>query len=305
MTNFDGPKVSVIITTYNRADILPRAVGSVLVQTYQDFELIIVDDCSMDNTPQVAASFDDRRIRLISHSENRRPSAARNTGIATACGEYLAFLDDDDEWLPTKLEKQVDLLDSEPPQVGMVYGWLEEMDDSTGNIRPSYRRTMSGDIFPELLALHIPSPTSTLLVRTRAAREVDGWDESLRMHTDLDFVCRIARRFQVSVLPEVVARRHVRHGHSRVSDITPEWLSHNAFYLRRHLARFSEELSRSRRARSSVLMYLARVELLRGNTLPAFSAFFTAVRLDPVGVFRTAARRGFRTIGELVGYRLR
>ena len=299
-----SPRVSAIVTTHNRAELLPRAVDSVLSQTYRDLELIIVDDCSSDNTPEVVAGFDDRRIRSIRHPDNRRPSAARNTGIASARGEYIAFLDDDDEWLPAKLEKQVALLDSQLSRVGLVYGWLDEVDDSTGRTRPSYRRILSGDASVELLALHIPSPTSTLLVRTRAVRDVDGWDESLRMHTDLDFICRIAQRYHVAVLPEVVVTRHVMHGYDRVSDITPEWLAHNADYLRRHLDRYSTELSQLPQARASVFLYLSRVEMLRGNTRSAFSALFTAVRLDPGGVCRTVARRGPARLRELLAHTL-
>ena len=103
----NNPKVSVIIPTYNRADLLPRAVNSVLSQTFSDYEIIIVDDHSPDNTQDVIAAFTDPRIRSIRHRTNRRQSAAINTGIANAMGEYIAFLDDDDEWLPNKLEGQV------------------------------------------------------------------------------------------------------------------------------------------------------------------------------------------------------
>ena len=101
------PTVSVVIPTYNRADLLPRAIRSVLSQTYWNCELIIVDDCSTDNTREVVSTWTDSRIRYIRHPENRHQSGAINTGIEHARGQYVAFLDDDDEWMPTKLEKQV------------------------------------------------------------------------------------------------------------------------------------------------------------------------------------------------------
>ena len=94
----DNPRVSVVITTYNRASLLPRAVYSVLAQTYEDYELVIVDDCSTDDTPEVVRTFADSRIRAIRHADNMGQSAAVNTGIRLARGEYIAFLDDDDEW---------------------------------------------------------------------------------------------------------------------------------------------------------------------------------------------------------------
>ena len=154
----ESPRVSVIITTHNRADMLPRAVDSVLAQTFQDYEIIIVDDCSTDHTPEVIAKFDDPRIRSFRHEVNKRQAAAINTGILNALGEYMAFLDDDDEWLPSKLERQTALLDSSPPKVGLVYGWLDEVNGSTGETTPSYRSAMEGDVFDNLLALKIPQP---------------------------------------------------------------------------------------------------------------------------------------------------
>ena len=104
-----NPTVSVIIPTYNRAHLVDRAIQSVLNQTYKDFELIIVDDGSTDNTEDIIKEFQkkDERIKYIRHEENRGGSAARNTGIKAAKGEYIAFLDSDDEWLPIKLGRQI------------------------------------------------------------------------------------------------------------------------------------------------------------------------------------------------------
>ena len=116
MANPENPKVSVIVPTHNRADLLPRAVDSVLAQTYGNYELVIVDDCSSDDTP----GRDSRLLRpahTVVHdtTETEGKSAAVNTGIAHALGEYIGFLDDDDEWLPKKLEGQVALLDASSP----------------------------------------------------------------------------------------------------------------------------------------------------------------------------------------------
>jgi len=116
-----NPTVSVIIPTYNRAHLVGRAIRSVLNQTYQDFELIVVDDASTDNTEEVIRSFDDNRIRYIRHDENKGAAAARNTGIRAARGWYIAFQDSDDEWMPTKLEKQIKALENAPAKVGVVY----------------------------------------------------------------------------------------------------------------------------------------------------------------------------------------
>ena len=104
-----NPTVSVVIPTYNRAPLIGRSIKSVLNQTYQDFEIIIVDDASTDNTKEVVSNFNDERIRYIQHEENKGEAAARNTGIkATRC-DYIAPQDSDDEWIPEKLSTQIEL----------------------------------------------------------------------------------------------------------------------------------------------------------------------------------------------------
>ena len=97
-----SPIVSVIIPTYNRENLVSQAIQSVLNQTYRDFELIVVDDASIDNTQKIVNNFNDSRIRYICHKQNAGVSVAQNTGIAKARGEYIAFLDSDDEWFSEK-----------------------------------------------------------------------------------------------------------------------------------------------------------------------------------------------------------
>jgi glycosyltransferase involved in cell wall biosynthesis len=115
------PAVSVIIPTYNRAEFLRLAITSVLNQTFQDFEIIVVDDASEDHTHEVVHNFRDKRIKYIHHEVNKRVAAARNTGVLNSSGAYIAFVDDDDEWLPKKLQMQVALLENSPSIVGGVY----------------------------------------------------------------------------------------------------------------------------------------------------------------------------------------
>ncbi len=111
------PQVSVIIPAYNRADTLAMAVQSVLAQTFHDFEFIIIDDGSADDLAGALTSFDDPRLRLLTHERRRGAAAARNTGFAAARGDYVAFLDADDEWLPTQLAKQLAVMATAPPKV--------------------------------------------------------------------------------------------------------------------------------------------------------------------------------------------
>ncbi len=290
MAELENPEVSVIVPTHNRADLLPRAIGSVLAQTYGGYEIIIVDDCSSDDTPAVIAGFSDSRIRSFRHNRNRGQSAAINTGIEHASGDYVGFLDDDDEWLPRKLEGQVALLDAASPEVALVYGWMDRVDDSSGHVIPAYRNTVEGDIFERALSLSIPGPTIVLLIRSSVANEVGGMDESLLRHNDIDLICRISQRYHAAVLPEVVARAHFGHDYERMGEDNPKNLSAAADFLRSHMAKFAGDLSERPRARAAVLRRLAGVEMMLGNRRAALAAAASAFRLDPLGVSRALLR---------------
>ncbi len=113
--------VSVIIPTYNRAKTLPRAIKSALSQSYKNIEVIIVDDGSTDNTEEIVKNYQDSRIVFLKHITNEGCAAALNTGISNVKGEYVAFLDSDDEWLPTKIEKQMVKFKYVDENVGVIY----------------------------------------------------------------------------------------------------------------------------------------------------------------------------------------
>ena len=297
--NPDNPRVSVIITTHNRATLLPRAVQSVLAQAYDDYEIVIVDDGSSDETQVVVADFEDPRIRPVRRNRSGGASAARNTGISKSRGEYIAFLDDDDEWTSTKLERQVAILDSSPPMVAMVYGWVDFVDDSTGDVTHRERIIMEGDIFDNLVAMRTPGPTSVLMVRTSVAREVNGFDESLPRHNDIDFICRISRKYHVALLPEVVLLHHGGHGHERISDNTPQGISHAISQLRRHMVAYADELDRRPKAHAAVLRSIAVMEFMRGNLRASLAASVSSFELDPAGVCRALITK-WRTVVSLL-----
>jgi len=130
-------QVSVVMPAFNRSWIIREALQSVLSQTFQDFEVIIVDDGSTDNTAEVAASFTDPRVKYIKKDENAGCAAAYNTGIRAAAGEYVSSLDSDDLWKPDKLEREVRFLDTHP-EVQAVFSDLEKTD--RGEFTPSFMR---------------------------------------------------------------------------------------------------------------------------------------------------------------------
>ncbi len=170
--------VSVVLPTYNRSHILGRAIQSILNQTYHNFEIIIVDDCSTDNTDYIVKKFDDSRIRYIRHSQNKGGSVARNTGIKAARGEYIAFQDSDDEWLPTKLQKQLDSFIFESSNLGVVYTSFKLIDKGRTVIVPDSKlaKHAGGNIHNLLLKGNFVN-TPTAIVRKKCFEKVGMFED--------------------------------------------------------------------------------------------------------------------------------
>ncbi|MBI2852131.1 MAG: glycosyltransferase family 2 protein [Chloroflexi bacterium] len=200
--------VSVIIPTYNRASMVKDAIESVLVQTHTDHEIIVVDDGSTDNTREIVASFSNK-VRYV-YQQNRGRSNARNHGLRLAQGKYIAFLDDDDMFLPTKLEKQVARLETEP-NFGMVYSSAICTDERRNEISRRYHANESGDIYRKI-AFYLPVTIllPTVLVRNEVMANVGGFDENMNRFEDTDMWRRIAKRYRILAMPETltVTRTH-------------------------------------------------------------------------------------------------
>lgn len=141
-----SPAVSVIIPSYNRAHMLGTAINSVLAQVFQDWELIVVDDGSTDNTEEVVHAFGDERIRYIRQGRNSGASAARNRCLAVSRGRYVAFLDSDDEWFPEKLTRQMAVFRQSALVPGAVYTGVCRVDVPTGRVRVE-RPRVRGDVY--------------------------------------------------------------------------------------------------------------------------------------------------------------
>jgi glycosyltransferase involved in cell wall biosynthesis len=204
------PKVSVIIPTYNRAKLVERAINSVLVQTFKDFELFIIDDASTDNTKQIVKKFRDERIKIIHHQKNKGGSAARNTGIKTAIGEYIAFLDDDDEWIPTKLEKQMRFFERCKRNVGLIYSWAEIIDEKKDLFVKSQSK-VKGTFLREILERSFLI-SSTVIVKKACFHSVGLFDENFISCQDREMWTRIATRYEVELLPECLVRYYKHSG---------------------------------------------------------------------------------------------
>lgn len=197
----DEVDVSVVIPTYNRAYLIPRAIQSVLNQTCEDFEIIVVDDGSTDNTNEVVESINDERIRYIRHERNKGAAAARNTGIMAAKGKYIAFLDTDDEWLPEKLEKQMAAFRNASSQIGVVYTSLVRIEGDRTYIPPPRARKKEGNIYCNLLGECFVL-TSTTVVNRECFTKVGMFDERFSVAEDWDLFIRIAKYYHFKYVDE-------------------------------------------------------------------------------------------------------
>lgn len=184
------PTVSVVISTYKRANLVPQAIRSVLRQTYTDFEVIVVDDASPDNTREVVESIDDNRVKYIRHEKNKGLSAVRNTGIGAAVGRYIAFLDDDDEWREDKLEKQLEVIEIYDAVVcafqvkGKCVMWYKKKTIQLSDLRREF-------FFPP----------SGLLARASLMKALP-FDEALQQGEDWDMLIRIAEKHTIGYVME-------------------------------------------------------------------------------------------------------
>ncbi|MGF1496384.1 MAG: glycosyltransferase family 2 protein [Elainellaceae cyanobacterium] len=194
------PKVSVVIPAYNAMPYLPQTVDSVLQQSFTDFEVLIVDDGSSDNTANWVAQITDPRVRLICQS-NQGAGAARNTGVKNAQGDYIAFLDADDFWEPTKLAKQVQRLDQQP-KVGLVHTWIT-LANPDGSLSDRTMQTNGeGHIWNQVVVYNPLKCGSTAMVRRQCFEELGYFDQSLKYSEDWDMWIRIARKYAFSVIHE-------------------------------------------------------------------------------------------------------
>jgi glycosyltransferase involved in cell wall biosynthesis len=243
------PRVSVIIPAYGLPDYLNEAVRSVCAQTYKDYEIIVVDDCSGADT--VARYHLPENARLICHEKRFGAAAAgRNTGLRAASGDYAAFLDQDDFWLPEKLAIQVNALEQQR-HAGLAFCHYHEVDKSLHPLpkQRTARKRVRDPLKKMITGCFIRTP-STVLARMSAVRECGMFDESVLGVSDWDFYLRLARRYPFVAIPKslVLYRMHpeqlhknaavMRSGTLRVMDKTLEWARNERPALQRWVERF-------------------------------------------------------------------
>jgi len=199
------PEISAIITTFNRANFLKKAIRSALNQTFKDFELLILDNNSTDETETVVKGFPDKKIKYIKH----RPlniSQARNLGIKEAKGKYIAFLDDDDDWLPNKLKDQIEIFKKEKdPEVMMIYGGFIRTYANSKKTE-KYIPQSKGKITATLLWQKDPvtGSASNPLIKKEIFKKIGGYDEKVLTGEDWEFYLRLSKKYKINFTDKIV-----------------------------------------------------------------------------------------------------
>lgn len=199
----DEPMFTVVLPTYNRSGMVLDAVNSVLRQTCTDFEFIIVDDRSTDDTQAVLAQIEDCRVKVVINRRSKGTAGARNTGIFLARGAWVCQVDSDDLWPSDFLERLAIAIAGAPADVGIVYGTLEFLDTLTGRVRAIRRADKRGHVHKQLLEDHSISHCSAAL-SADALRAIRGYDEAFRRQSDSDLMLRLAERYAVLPVPDLV-----------------------------------------------------------------------------------------------------
>lgn len=302
------PVVTVIIPTYDRVRFLARAIDSALEQTFTSLEVLVVDDGPTDAIAELVNAHPDPRVRLVRHDRNRGVAAARNTGIANARGEFVAFLDDDDLWLPTKLERQVEVAERENAPVVHTLVFVADGDGnpyahaSEAGFR-MFRQVAEAGYPYDLLLRRSSFFINTFLVRRECAERIGGFDEELAAVDDLDFVHRLRREYGLRLVDEPLAKYCFHSAnHSHAKDPTT-WvrLAHKELTWVREA-----NPPERRRIEAYLYMQIAQAAWIGGDYRRAVLPALRARRLDPaviparvVGKYAVAAALPAAAAGAL------
>lgn len=265
------PIVSGIITTYKRSpDYVRRAIQSILNQTYKNIEIILVDDSPNEyplraSVKKMAESFGSKVI-YIQHSENRGACAARNTGLNRASGEFVGFLDDDDEWLPQKVEKMLSLFSDK--NTALVYCACKVIDEISNTEYQLSNVFYGGDIYDKLIYNNFVGSTSFPLIRKECLVSIRGFDINMPASQDYDVWLRLAEKFRIEYTKEVLVQYHVHegeqigkttdkriNGYKKIIEKNIDYLSHNPDAFGYRLLLLAKEYSSCKQLKKCVKSY--------------------------------------------------
>jgi len=250
----DNPFFTVVIPTHNRSNLLKRAVVSVLDQTFEDFEIIIVDDHSTDDMSSVVSSFSDFRIKYAMNHRKKGACGARNTGIFSAKGKWIAFLDDDDVWLSDKLKFQYELIQKAGQTVGLVctdYVIFKEKQQ-----RPKvFKNRPSGWVSDKLLYGGCIGCLSSTCVRSDILRVIEGFDEGFPSNQDQDLWLRVAELSEFAHVPQILVHMYQDKRKDRIGQNAKSKLEGEIMLRNKYATKIDQNLRLRHRHESRIFTY--------------------------------------------------
>ena len=269
------PIVSIIVPTYNRSNLVVRAIKSVLTQSFTDFELIVVDDASTDDTQQLIAEIKDTRIKIIRHEKNKGAPVARNTGIKSSIGEYIGFLDDDDEWLPEKLEKQLKLYKTSGNEVGLIYSGFYFVSARNNRVLSNVTPNKKGNLYSDLLRRNIlGSPTP--LIKRYCFDKAGLFDETLPSCQDWDMWIRISKFYKFDFVSDALSNVYV-HGRQISTNLNAKIVAREKLITKYH-----EDLVQNPAILAFLFRRLGVLCCIYGNSKKAIKCFAKSIKLMPI-----------------------
>lgn len=288
------PTVSVVIPTFNRTGLLREAVGSVLAQTYTDWELLIADDGSGEETRAYLATLDDPRVTVILNAHGGGPAAMRNCAVARARGEWIAFLDSDDLWMPEKLALQTSRLASDAAcdWSCTAFGFIDVSGASVPQRSGVPYDARGGWILERLLTFDATASIQTLLVRRSVFLDLGGMDERFASRADYEMELRLAARSPICALPEALSLIRVHPERMTVAEELSVALDEfaRAFHKAERAASSRRVRRLCRRQRAVQLATMVGVASRAGRHREAFATLSNALRALPMSprVWRSA-----------------
>ena len=283
----EKPLVSVITITRNRGNLLKRCISSVLSQTYTNIEHIVVDGASDDNTDEVVASFIDERLRFDKLDYNWPLKETMDHALEMCRGKYISFLDSDDEYLPTKVEKQVELIESLPEDYGFVYCWMTYHDSANNNLAYRvHKPQLRGFVAEEVVGEPLISGTPTLLFKLAFFRKLGGWKsiEEIGIASDWEMCARACQLTKVDFVPESLVNVYVNHGSVRQSESKLYYNNYNERLIKFHsyfLKEFSDVFKRHPKFAESHYLALIRSYSRLKNRGKALSYYVKYLKNKP------------------------
>ena len=293
--------VTVVIPTKNRRELLEKALNSVYQQSHSNLEILVINDHSTDDTEQFLNNeiANGNRLRMLIPEESKGAAHARNLGISQATGQFIAFLDDDDEWLPTKIEQQLIKFDN--PEVGLVYTGAEIVVTDLGFSYYS-KPTLRGNVFENLLIENYIGTTNTVVLRAEIAKKL-WFDTSLAARQDYDLWLRVAKEWQIEGVSEPLTRVYSRNSLKRITSDVNNYIDGIKYInqkFEQDIQRLSKQLKIKRKA--AQLFFLGSQSVKANNITLARRYFLKSTLAKPsikAFVSLCASWCGIRTVLNL------